>query len=171
MSLLTRLFEKERPTRERATRDYTARRAHATDMVFNPELIATLHDGHRQLARHLDELALTLDAHDFLAVPSKLNAFRIVLEAHVRLENAHLYPYLNKRLAPYHETPALVASMQKDMEAVAGIALRFAQRYSGEPIGAHNEPAFRADLAMVEDLLDKRRKVEESQLYTLYLPP
>jgi Hemerythrin HHE cation binding domain len=171
MGLLTRLVGRATPSGDRASHPTAPQRKTESRIAFDPDLIAALHDGHRQMGRHLDELVLVTDAHDYQAIPGKLDEFRAALLAHMRVQNAHLYAYLHQRLAPYQENPTFVARMREAMESVAGIAQRFAERYIDEPITEHNEPAFRANLAVLEDMLAGRKQVEESQLYTLYLPP
>lgn len=98
---------------------------------------------------------------------SRLAAAKSGLLAHLRKEDAHLYPALKAACANNAEVSNTVKRFITDMDTISGEALDFFAKYSTDGAGG-SDLEFARDFGRLSGTLKSRMQREEASLYPLY---
>ena len=137
---------------------------------YNPQLVATLKQQHRDMAMLLHNAKNSVRARHYEEVKVTLDRLRNEIAEHMRRETDELHAYLIARITSPDRRAIL-----KDMHAGAlrtGRALQgFLQHYGGYPVTERNAGIFYKEIDGVTEEFDKWIRQEESDVYSLYQPP
>lgn len=135
------------------------------------KLVERLHAQHRAIGEIAADISRYLATGDVVAASAALRHLRTAVVAHLELEDAQLYPALEKAARETNApVPARVAlTYVKNMEGVSAALRAFFDHYAakdGEEDVALDE--LRRDWDLVARMLLDRIESEEAQLYPLY---
>lgn len=137
---------------------------------YDPRLVATLTQQHRDMAALLDKAKNSVRAHRYEDVKALLDQLRTEIAVHMRRETDELHAYLITRI----KSPDRLAIL-KDMHAGAlrtGRAVEgFLKHYGGYPVNERNAGIFYKEIDGVSEEFTKWIRQEESAVYSLYQSP
>ncbi len=137
---------------------------------YDAELISKLKTDHAELFRLFGELKSAADRGECSLVPDLLRTFRLTLQTHLMLENVKFYAYLRQTIGTNSQQDNFVVDVKKEMDGIARVVVGFTKTYGTEAVVAEKLEAFKHELEGIGAVLTKRVQLEESRLYTLYLP-
>lgn len=137
---------------------------------FDDNLIRKLKTDHAELFRLFSEMKAFSERGYFSALPELLTSFRLTLQTHLMLEHVKFYAYLQQNFAKDAELMALISDVKKEMDGIAHAVVDFTNTYTSQKPGPENAAAFRKELDEIGEILVKRVGLEETRLYTLYMP-
>jgi len=142
-----------------------------TNIRYKPDLIDDLKSDHAHLLNVYTDIKIASDSKDFTKVEEHLITFRNELEDHLLKEKINLYIYLSHLLKSDATNASLISGFRKEMDGISSIVMKFLVKYEsiGTDINLHN--SFQKEFATIGEVLGQRIKREESQLYSLYVPP
>lgn len=178
MGLIARLLGREpasdrgqtRPVSERYAASAAAAPAPRGQLRFDPDLIHSLENDHRDLVALFGRIGDCARRDDFGPVPAMLLKFKTSLEAHLIAENVRFYNYVENSLAGDTENYALIRSFRREMNQIARGVVDFVKKYQSGNFDAAARAAFMEDYHAVGALLTQRIEREERSLYPLYQP-
>ncbi len=138
-------------------------------IAYQPELIDQFKKDHKELLTLFTNIVNAAEGRDTVQIPALLTEFKRRIMGHLLQENIQLYVYLKYLYADDSMTSELTKSMQKEMSAIGKTVLDFISKYTAK--GAKYDQEFRDGLQGIGAVLVERIKVEEENLYGLYLPP
>ncbi len=138
---------------------------------YHPDLISELKDEHQALVQLLEELSVAVEKDRTRKIPKILHEFGVRLRAHLLKENVQLYVYLDRNLANDPDNHALIHDLKREMMHIGRSVNRFLEHYMDHEWDAAGKDRFEKDFAQLTEILGQRIQLEESDLYTLYLPP
>jgi len=140
------------------------------EIAYDPTLVDTLVQQHRELLLLLDKAKGSVQAKHFDDVKGMLDQFRVALAEHVQRENSELHPYISRHL----KTEDRIATL-KDMLAGALRTERavngFLKHYGGYPVTERNAATFFGEIDGVITEFKRWTTQEEGFVYTLYKSP
>lgn len=137
---------------------------------YDPELVAKLKEDHKELFALYTKLQNTYAAGKFGDIPKLLNDFKLALQSHLMVENVRFYTYVQQHLAGDEENSAFIADVKHEMDGIARAVVKFITIYGHAPVTPSNQQAFKTELDGIGQVLTSRVQMEESRLYTLYIP-
>ncbi len=145
--------------------------APGTQIHHDPHLIEALKQDHRLLLEIFAAIDNARQHGDLIAVQTRLNQFRIVIQDHLLKENVRLYVFLEHLLVDDPASHELMHGFRHEMDGIGRAVVGFLTRY--KEIGLHPElaAAFATDLAAIGEALAARIHREEQTLYPMYAPP
>lgn len=181
MGLFSRFFAKSKPLAPRSKsavlRSNLATASGSRDSIsgreisFDPQLVVRLKDDHRELLRLFREISAAAQSGEFEDIASKLAEFKLAFQTHIMVENVKFYVYLQQYLANEPDLTTFLAEVRREMDGIARVLVKFVQTYTATPNTVRERSAaFLQELAGIGTVLTKRVQLEESRLYTLYLP-
>ena len=138
---------------------------------YHPNLIEDLKSEHQELVDLLGRVSKALDKGDIKPIPKLLHEFGVRLRAHLLKENVELYVYLTRNLAGDPDNQALIRDLKREMMQIGRSVNQFLETYVDHTWDQERKDKFAEDFAQLTEVLGQRIQVEESDLYTLYLPP
>lgn len=149
----------------------TQKDAAQKNISYDSELVSKLKEDHQLLFKLYATLKGVSDRGDYLAIPALLAELKLAFQTHVMLENVKFYVYLQQHLAGEEDVSSFLADVRKEMDGIARALMKFIVIYSAPGGLAPNRiELFKTELAAIGGVLAKRVELEESRLYTLYLP-
>lgn len=139
-------------------------------IAYDATLVPKMMSDHVEIFRIYGELKTCAGRNDFAALSSLLNEFKLALQTHVMFENVKFYVYLQKHLASDAELYSFITEVRKEMDGIARAVVKFANTYANGALTGERHAAFQSELERIGGVLTKRIGLEESRLYTLYLP-
>ena len=140
------------------------------EIVYDPGLIETLIQQHRELVLLLDKAKGVVQAKRFEDVRGMLEQFGIGLAAHVKRENSELHPYITARLKS-DDRIAIVKDMLVGALRTERAVNGFLKHYGGYPVTDRNAATFYGEIDGVTTEFKRWITQEESFVYTLYKSP
>jgi hypothetical protein len=177
MGFLSRLFGRARPSSMRAesAADPAPRRPlkqqkEEARINYDPGLIQRLKADHQELFRIYGATQSALKAGEFAQVATRLGDLKLALQTHVIMENVKFYVYVQESTAADGDMKSFLHDVRKEMDGIVRAAVRFVNKWTGDPVTAARADEFKRELDGIGDMLTKRVTLEESRLYTLYEP-
>jgi Hemerythrin HHE cation binding domain len=143
---------------------------HADPVAYDAGLIAALENGHRELLRICSAVQSAADEYRYNDIQHLLTHFKLAFQAHVAMENAHFYAYLQPRIARNREAVDLIAEVRRDMNEIGYEVLKVVDAYIAYPPTHLTEVQFKYDFEHMAALLASRVEELETRLYPLYRP-
>lgn len=137
---------------------------------YQPELIAQLKAEHQHLLQLVADIKAGCEVANYAEVFDKLTELRTSLEAHLLIENAGLYLYLQHSLADDDTCAEVMRRFHSEMDAIGIAAMEFLNKYQAIGINSDLAPTFSQEFALISRILKNRIRNEELILYPLYLP-
>ncbi len=154
------------PRADSRTESTTSRARRLIDSRSSLTLMAALKGHHLTIKLTARQITAALDAHDTKAAASLLGRLRDLIEKHVQLEDARLYPELRALAERSQDSDmvALVHEFSTGMAEIGEVLTGFFDRYGD---GKDLDGA-RAEWTDVSDALSSRLSAEELSLYPLH---
>lgn len=132
-------------------------------------LVETLHAQHRAIGELADAITGHLQRGDVVAVQAALRQLSTAVLAHLELEDAQLYPALEKAARETKQPVAgrVALTYVKNMEGVSAALRAFLEHYAAQGANVVLDE-LRRDWDLVARMLLDRIESEEAQLYPLY---
>lgn len=147
-------------------------KATAASMVgYDETLVLKLKNDHQELFRLYGELSGAASRGALETIPSLLADMKLAFQTHIMLENVKFYVYLQQHLSGDADLSAFLSDVRHEMDGIARVLVKFVNTYA--PAGALTREKldiFKSELANIGAVLTKRVEMEESRLYTLYMP-
>ncbi|HET7932226.1 MAG TPA: hemerythrin domain-containing protein [Rhodanobacteraceae bacterium] len=143
----------------------------ATTIRYDRNLIDTLLRDHAELGRLFSRIGKAGKAGDVGEARSLLISFKARLKAHIVVENARFYDYLEQASAGDPRTLRLLRGYRREMAQIARNLFAFVRQYHGSQFLAEELAQFNDDHAVVGKQLEHRLDAEEDNLYRLYRQP
>ena len=140
------------------------------DITYDPNLVHNLKEDHRQIFRHYEAVTAACYSLAFDLIPARLGDLKLSLQAHLVVENVRFYAYVQQQFALDPETSEFIADLREEMDSIGRTARQFVNRYTQERINEYNQNDFKATLELIGAVLTRRIQLEESRLYSLYMP-
>ncbi len=156
---------------ESSTQDNSPNTAPGTQIYYHPDLIEELMADHQALISLAGRIKQTYIDGVHTALPDMLKEFGNLLRSHLLKENIKLYVYLQHVLANDEENATLMHEFRSEMKDIGRKVSEFLRKYTHAEWNADLLSAFGNEFDGVLEVLGKRIKMEETVLYTLYLPP
>lgn len=138
--------------------------------AYDPGLVTTLTQEHRELVLLLDKAKGSVQAKRFGDVKEMLDQLRLGLAEHMKRETEALHPYLTSHIKSEDRLATL-----KDMHAGALRTSRalegFLKHYGGYPVTERNAATFYSEIDGVQVEFSKWITQEEAFVYALYKSP
>lgn len=173
MGFFSKLFGKTPPSpevHERVVnlREEVNQRQQGQNFAFDPTLVGKLKDDHKELLRVYGKIVAEKDRNNFTNMAQLLRDFKLLLQAHLMVENVRFYVYLQKQFAGDADVEEFIGDVRKEMDGIARAAIKFTNTYSVDIFTDEMKASFKAELTAIGAILVKRISMEESRLYTLY---
>jgi hypothetical protein len=143
--------------------------APSVGISYNPNLIAKLKDDHQELFAIYTRLHESGISSRFAKITDDLVILRRAFHGHILLENVRFYVYLEKLLKNHVDEKNYVHTLRRDMNGIASAVSSFCDKWITNPVSAHTQAEFNAELQGIGGALTSRVELEESTLYTLYV--
>ncbi len=138
---------------------------------YDPELIPKLKEDHQALVKVYTDILNTYNTGNYALIPAMLNDLKLGLQTHIMLENVKFYVYLQQNWTDDAEIASFVADVRREMDTIARTAVKFVSKYNTPgAISAATATAFKEEFDTIGTVLTKRIQLEETRLYTLYMP-
>ena len=177
MSFLKRLFGGKKteqavsPRSENRFSESSNSRRDQNGIAYDPDLVPKLKDDHRTLFSLYTKLNEAAERNEYARIPELLSELKLAFQTHVMVENVKFYVYLQQNLANDSEISSFLSDIRKEMDGIARVLVKFVATYSNvTDFNEEKASAFKTELATIGQVLTKRVKLEESELYTLYMP-
>jgi len=141
-----------------------------TGISYDPELVKKLKEDHQSLFKIYEALTATTNRGDYTAIQPLLSELKLAFQTHIMLENVKFYVYLQQSLSHDPELTAFLTEVRQEMNGIARALVKFVNAYSTSSFTTEMAASFKAELEGIGAVLTKRVELEESRLYTLYLP-
>ncbi|MDR0770400.1 MAG: hemerythrin domain-containing protein [Burkholderiales bacterium] len=145
-------------------------RAASHPIHFDGTLVDKLKNDHTELFRLYHELRTVSEHGDFSALPDLLASFRLALQTHLMVENVKFYAYLQQNFANDADLMTYIVNIKKEMDVIARAVVKFTNTYASQRLTSEKAAAFGKELDQIGGTLVKRVGLEETRLYTLYMP-
>lgn len=139
-------------------------------VAYDTGLIAVLENGHRELLRICAAVQTAAAEYRYNDIQHLLTHFKLAFQAHVAMENARFYAYLQPRIAHSKEAVDLIAAIRREMNEIGDEVLKVVDAYIAYPPTHLNEAQFKYDFEQMTALLSSRVEKLETRLYPLYRP-
>lgn len=139
----------------------------SNQITHDPQLIDNLMRDHVELLRIFGQINDAHQERDYVQVSERLQQFKIVLQAHILMENVKFYSYLQSSLTE-SENGMLMHEFRKEMNGIVRGVFGFLQKFSPQNINAQTHESFQVELSVMGRVLTQRIEREERNLYTLY---
>lgn len=139
-------------------------------VAYDADLIAALENGHRELLRICSAVQTAAAESRYNDVQHLLTHFKLAFQAHVGMENARFYAYLQPRIAHNAEAADLIAEVLRRMNEIGYEVLKVVDAYIAYPPTHLTEVQFKYDFEHMATLLASRVEKLETRLYPLYRP-
>ncbi len=153
-----------------ATPRQAAETASDSRIPFDDKLIGKLKTDHAELLRLFGEIRAFAECGYLAVLPELLTLFRLTLETHLMLENVRFYAYLQQNFAKDADLMTFLSDVKKEMDSVAHEVMGFTNTYASQCLEPGGAVAFRRELDDIGDVLISRVELEETRLYSLYMP-
>ncbi len=140
-----------------------------TKISYHPELIDQFKKDHRELLEIFTDVVTASKDGDMERVPVLLIEFKRRIIGHLLQENVQLYVYLKYLFVDDAANRELAKTMQKEMAAIGKVLFEFIVRFTDENV--NYDQAFQQELEGIGAVLVERIKLEEENLYSLYVHP
>lgn len=144
--------------------------APGTHIAYHPELVGELVQEHGKLLACFNAIAETFEGGDLAATCRELERFRGFLMAHLLKENVRFYIYLEHALVSDSTSHALVHQFRHEMDEIGKAVLAFLGKYGELAKNPALAESFPGELGHIGEVLVRRIRNEEDNLYPLYLP-
>ncbi len=146
--------------------------APGTRIVYDPELIAQYKEDHRRLLGLFSAIDEAFWYGELEATTEMLKRFLVGFQEHVLSEKIRLYIYLEHKLVHNPRGFEVVQGFRHEMDGIAKAVIEFMVRYEEIYLQSHAQlrASFADELAHIGQLLAKRIRCEEEDLYRLYVP-
>jgi hypothetical protein len=133
-------------------------------------LIETLQQQHLALQQQLDGITLAIQQKELAGINQKLTTFNTMLSEHLALEDAELYPGLERLASQAGDTSLLrvANAFASSMSHISDGLRMFLNRYKRE-VQPNDLESFSRDWQTIMGLLKSRITSEEKALYPAYL--
>ncbi len=137
---------------------------------FDDSLIRKLKNDHAELFRLFNEIKTFSESGYLSALPELLTSFRLTLQTHLMLENVKFYAYLQQNFAKDADLMYFISDVKREMDNIAHTVVNFTNYYASQKLMPEKIVVFRTELDDIGEILVKRVALEETRLYTLYMP-
>lgn len=163
------LFKRNKDGSSKQDDDSTT--APGTQIYYHPGLIDELVADHHALITLAGKIKQLYTDGSFDSIPDRLNEFGTLLRSHLLKENIKLYVYLQHVLAVDEENISLMQGFRSEMKGIGRAVTGFLHKYNDPDWNIELRTSFGDEFNRILEILGKRIKMEETVLYTLYLPP
>lgn len=168
--ILQRLFSLfKRNTQESKTITHTPPKQASGAASYKPELVATLKNDHKVLISIVRRIQKAVDNKNWSAVTTELQVFREKIYAHLLIENADLYIYLQRSLADDPLNLKMMRQLQKEMGSISTAVVNFLSKYKTLDKDSSLQDKFPSEFKEVCSVLVRRIECEEKVLYPMYV--
>ncbi|MCL2309379.1 MAG: hemerythrin domain-containing protein [Proteobacteria bacterium] len=140
------------------------------EISYDDGLIEKLTTDHIKLLHLFGEIKTAAEQENYAALPGLLSTFRLALQTHLMLENVKFYAYVQQHLEKDSETLIFINDVKREMDGIVRAAMRFSNTYKTQKAVMEKPADFLKELGGIGEALVKRVTLEETRLYTLYLP-
>lgn len=140
-----------------------------TKIEYQPQLIEQFKKDHQVLLTIFTNIVEKSNLDDTSEVPALLSEFKRRIIGHLLQENIQLYVYLKYLYADDSLTAELTKNMQKEMPGIGKTVLDFITCYTQKNACFGQE--FKDGLNAIGAVLVERIRLEEENLYGLYMDP
>ena len=171
MGFISRLFGGEEKLNEAVMQAAQLKSGGAKGgIAYDAVLVDRLKEDHQELVRIFTAIKTAAGEGRFNQLPELLSGFKLAFQTHVMLENVKFYVYLQQHCAQDTETSSFVSEVRKEMDGIARAVVKFVNTHTAT-VHTHDTVAgFNAELDNIGAVLLRRVQLEESRLYSLYLP-
>ena len=145
-----------------------------TGVTYDPQLIEGLKDDHERLLQLYGSCVIATEARQFDRIGGALMDFRSLFNQHVVTENIRFYLYLIGLTREGSSEYKFLVSKRKEMGTIQRAVSDFIKTWVAEDgtslVNDSNLRTFKEQLVVTGKALVERVQMEESVLYTLYMP-
>lgn len=160
----------EQPVAAPQAAQAAGKHAPGTHIAYSASLVDELKQEHQQLVTCFQAIAAAFASGDLVATCREMENFRGGLLAHLLKENVRFYIYLEHALIGDTSSHALVHQFRHEMDGIGKTVVAFLGKYAVMAEQPALANTFGKDLAAIGDVLVRRIRNEEDNLYPLYLP-
>ena len=140
-------------------------------LSYNKDLIGLLESDHKKILELYGAMKKQFqENNEYKEMLHRINDFKLALEIHLMVEDTQLYGYLAKKNEGNDMMNSFVVDVQNEMKSIAEEVILFIRKYTDYRMYHENKSSFLNDLEAIGSVLVKRVEMEESRLYTLYVP-
>jgi len=136
---------------------------------YDNTLIRKLSEDHTELGRLLNEIKAVSNHRGYMALPELLASFRLVLHAHLILEEVKFYTYVQQLYAKNVNLSSFISDVKKEMNDIASAVMNFIDTYTNQKTIEGNMTEFKRGLTEIGEILARRIHLEETRLFSLYM--
>lgn len=138
---------------------------------YDANLIRKLRDDHAQLLHMFNEINTVSECGGYVALPDLFASFRLALQTHLMVENVQFYTYMQKFFGKDADLLNFINDIKKEMDSIARAVMHFVSTHTTQEIIEENISGFKNELNEIGSILSKRISLEETRLFSLYMPP
>lgn len=142
--------------------------APGTQIAFDPALITRLKGEHQKLVNLFLAITAQVQSQQYLKVKNTMQEFLHEFNAHVLLEYTKLYVFLDYSFKNDSTTHDLIIEFRKEMNLIGKVVRSFYNNWKNVDLQSDNVGRFMAEFQQIGEVLVKRIKTEEENLYEIY---
>ncbi|MCL1861236.1 MAG: hemerythrin domain-containing protein [Proteobacteria bacterium] len=137
---------------------------------YDSRLICKLKEDHAELLRLFNEIKAFSKHGGYAAIPELLASFQMALQTHLMVENIRFYTYLQRFLAKNTGLSSFIINVKQEMDGIAHAVMCFTDTYKTREMIEEKDTEFKKELSGIGEGLLKRIHLEETRLFSLYMP-
>ncbi|MCL1824346.1 MAG: hemerythrin domain-containing protein [Betaproteobacteria bacterium] len=137
---------------------------------YDSNLIRKLREDHAELLRLFNEIKAFSEYGGYAAMSELLASFQMALQTHLMLEDIKFYTYLQQLLAKNTDLSSFISNVKQEMDGIANAVMCFTDTYKNQKMIDGKDAKFKKELSEIGDVLLKRINLEETRLFSLYIP-
>ncbi len=142
--------------------------APGTQIAFDTKLVTRLKRDHQELVRIYLMVTRQVQDRQFQKIKPTMESFVHEFNAHVLMEYTKLYVFLDYSFKNDDSTHDLIVQFRKEMNLIGKAVRNFYGKWKETNLGLDNIEPFTAELQAIGEVLVKRIKTEEENLYEIY---
>lgn len=154
-----------------ATRQGTSVAAPApTGIRYDANLVPSLKEDHAHLLELYTRIHRDAEAGHYARVHAGLGELKLAFQTHIMVENVKFYVYLQQQLGNDAQIAQFLADIRREMDGIARGLVSFLRDYDSPQAIEADAQGFGEKYSEIGRVLTRRIELEESRLYTLYVP-